>query len=202
MNEKKRKLLKSSVVVGFALFVLSMLAFFVVYCFFIDLDYWNISMKINSFVMPFLYAIVGFLSVYWLRGSMKITFYKAFIHAFITMLLGGFFSLLSIFIFLNYIDTNARDILTHQYVELELKNLDNKYYKIKGEIVELGDENKLEELDKNYLEAKQAREIAMKEKRNYFSFNFLSAIFGSFILFYILLSIVIASFLKNKKSYE
>jgi len=203
MNNKKRKILKNPIIVGLALFVLNMLAFFIVYYFFMDVNYWDTSMKVNSFVLPFLYTIVGFLSVYWYRNFLgRITFYKAFRQAFVTVFLGGFLSMLSIFVFLNYVDTSARDILNYQYVELELRNLDTKYYKIKNEITANGDKNKLEELDKNYLEAKQAREIAMKERRNYFSFSFLSTVFGGFVLFYILLSVVVASFMKNKKSYE
>jgi len=196
-------MLKNPIIVGLALFVLNILAFLMVYYFFMDVNYWNTSMKVNSFVLPFLYTIVGFLSVYWYRNFLgRITFYKAFRQAFVTVFLGGFLSVLSIFIFLNYVDTDARDILNYQYVELELRNLDTKYHKIKNEITDNGDKNKLEELDKNYLEAKHAREMAMKERRNYFSFSFLSTIFGVFVLFYILLSVVVASFLKNKKSYE
>jgi len=201
MNEEKRKIFKNPIIIGLFLYVLNTIAFFIVYYFFMGVNYWNISMKTNAFVIPFLYVIVGFLSAYWNRESGKMTFLKAFRYSFITMFFGGFFSIFSIFIFLNYIDKDARDVLNYQYVELELKNLDDEYSKIKSEIIEIGDKDKLDELDKNYTEAKLAREIAMKEKRNYFSFNFLSVVFGCFVLFYILLSAVVAGFLRNKNSY-
>jgi len=203
MNGEKRKILKNPIIIGLVLFSLNMLAFFIVYYFFMDVNYWDTSMKVNSFVLPFLYTFVGFMSVYWYRSfSGRITFYKAFRQAFITVFIGGFLSISSIFIFLNYIDIKARDTLNYQYVDLELKNLYEKYHEIRDEFMKNNEKDKLNELEKKYLEAKHAREIAMKEGRNYFSFGFLFIIFGGYMLFYILLSVVIAGFLKNKKSYE
>ena len=56
--------------------------------------------------------------------------------------------------------------------------------------------------DEARLTALVTREAALKENRNYFSYQFLSAIFGGFLLFYLMLSIIIAGFMKNKKRYE
>ncbi|MCT3959419.1 DUF4199 domain-containing protein [Elizabethkingia anophelis] len=193
---------KNPVAIGLVLFGITMLAFFVVYYFFANADYYSSTMKVNAFGMPFLYAVGGFLSVYWYRGAGKITYPQAFKQAFVTLFIGGFLSVMSIFAFLNYVDTDARDLLNHQYIQTELTNLDEAYAKQKSEAVHLKDQSKLGELDKNYKDAKLAREAAIKENRNYFSFTFLSAVFGGFMLFYLLLSIVIAAFLKNKKRYE
>ncbi len=132
----------------------------------------------------FLYAVGGFLSVYWYRGAGKITYPQAFKQAFVTLFIGGFLSVMSIFAFLNYVDTDARDLLNHQYIQTELTNLDEAYAKQKSEAVHLKDQSKLGELDKNYKDAKLAREAAIKENRNYFFIYFFFLLFfGGFMLF-------------------
>ncbi|QIY83264.1 DUF4199 domain-containing protein [Chryseobacterium sp. NEB161] len=193
---------KNPVAVGFGLFLATMLVFFVVYYFFADANYFDTSMKVNAFGMTFLYVLGGFLSVLWLRGNGKITYPQAFKQSFVTLFVGGLLSVLSIFAFLNYGDTDARDLLNHQYIQTELNNLDEAYAQKKVEASNLKDQTKIKELDTDYKNAKEARVVAQKENRNYFSFQFLSAVFGGFMLFYLLLSIIIAGFLKNKKRYE
>lgn len=193
---------KNPVAVGFGLFLATMLVFFIVYYFFADANYWNTTMKVNAFGMTFLYVFGGFISVLWLRGKDRITYPQAFKQSFVTLFVGGFLSILSIFAFLNYIDTDARDMLSHQYIQTELDNLDEAYQKKKLEAANMKDQTKIKELETDYKNAKEARIIAQKEKRNYFSFQFLSAVFSGFLLFYLLLSIIIAGFLNNKKRYE
>jgi len=193
---------KNPVAVGFGLFLATMLTFFVVYYFFADANYFDTSMKVNAFGMTFLYVLAGFLSVLWFRGDNKITYPQAFKQCFVTLFVGGGLSMLSIFAFLNYVDTDAREMLNHQYIQTEMKNLDESYAKLKVEAANQKDRTKAKELEDNYNNAKLAREIAKKENKNYFSFQFLSAVFGGFLLFYLLLSIIIAGFLKNKKRYE
>ncbi|RRQ45763.1 DUF4199 domain-containing protein [Chryseobacterium sp. SC28] len=187
---------------GFGLYLATMLAFFIVYYFFANANYWSTTMQVNAFGMTFLYAVAGFASTYWLRRGKYITYPQAFKQCFITLFTGGLLSVLSIFAFLNYADTDARDLLNHQYIQTELDNLDQSYAKLRGEALNQKDQSKVRELEDNYKGAKLARETAMKEDRNYFSFRYMSGIFGGFLLFYLLLSIVIAGFLKNKKRYE
>ncbi|NAW50980.1 DUF4199 family protein [Elizabethkingia argentiflava] len=193
---------KTPLVVGLMLYGITMLAFFVVYYFFANINYYHTSSVINAFIMPFLYSIGAFLSVYWYRGKGKITYPQAFKQSFTNLFVGGSLSLLSIFAFLNYVDTDARDMLNKQYIQLELYKLDQSYAQQRKEALHLKDPQKVIALDENYKKMKEARLEALKENRNYFSFSFISAIFGGFVLFYLLLSIVIAAFLKNKKRYE
>ncbi|WP_374444551.1 DUF4199 domain-containing protein [Epilithonimonas sp.] len=193
---------KNPLAVGFGLYLATMLVFFVVYYFFADAGYFDTSMKVNAFGMTFLYVLGAFLSVLWLRGNGRITYPQAFKQSFLTLIVGGFLSIMSIFAFLNFADTEARDMLNHQYIDTELKNLDESYAKLKVESANLKDQTKIQELETDYKNAKEARLAARKENRNYFSFQFLSAVFGGFVLFYLLLSIIIAGFLKNKKRYE
>lgn len=193
---------KNPLAVGLGLYLATMLVFFTVYYFFANANYWNTTMQVNAFGMTFLYVLGGFLSVLWLRGDGKITYPQAFKQSFVTLFVSGLLSVLSIFAFLNYGDTDARDLLNHQYIQTELNNLDEAYAQKKVEAANLKDQTKIKELETDYKNAKEARVVAQKENRNYFSFQFLSAVFGGFMLFYLLLSIIIAGFLKNKKRYE
>lgn len=193
---------KNPVTIGFILYAFTMLAFFVVYYFFANANYFETTMQVNAFGMTFLYVLAGFASTYWLRVGTLITYPQAFKQTFLTLFTGGVLSMFSIFSFLNYVDTDARDLLNHQYIQTELNNLDESYAKLKVEAANQKDRTKVKDLEENYTGAKLAREAALKENRNYFSFKFMSAVFGGFLLFYLLLSIIIAGFLKNKKRYE
>ena len=192
---------KNPLKVGFILFAITMLTFFVVYYFFANANYWNTTMQVNAFGMTFLYVLAGFASTYWLRQGARITYPQAFKQIFVTLFVGGFLSFMSIFLFLNYVDTDARDMLNHQHIESELTKLDESYNK---QIKEINpkDTEKIKSLNDEYKKMSIGINGAKKQNINYFSFSFLSAIFGGVLLFYLLLSIVIAGFLKNKKRYE
>lgn len=193
---------KNPVIIGLVLYGITMLLFFGVYYFFANANYWDTSMKINAFGLTFIYGITAFISTYRLRKGTRITYPQAFKQSFVTLFVGGFLSMASMFLFLNYVDTSARDLLNYQYIQTELNNLEEAYQKQKIDAAHHKDPNVVVDLEKSYKEAKEAREIALKEKRNYFSLEFLGKLFGGILLFYLLLSIIIAAFLKNKKRYE
>ncbi len=178
-----------------------MLLFFGVYYFFAGPNYWDVSMKVNAFGLTFLYGIAAFLSVFWKKGNGFITFPQAFKQSFLTLFVGGFLSIMTMFAFLNYVDTDARDMLNHQHFQSEMQKLDESYQK---QIKEINpkDTDKLKPLNEEYEKYKIGINNAIKNNTNYFSFNFLSSLFGGILLFYLLLSIIISAFLKNKKRYE
>ena len=91
--------------------------------------------------------------------------------------------------------------MNHQHIESELTKLDESYNK---QIKEINpkDTEKIKSLNDEYKKMSIGINGAKNQNINYFSFSFLSAIFGGVLLFYLLLSIVIAGFLKNKKRYE
>ncbi len=192
---------KNPVAIGFVLYGITMLLFFVVYYFFANANYWDTSMAINSFGLTFIYGIVAFLSVYWKRDGGFITYPQAFKHAFIPVFIGGFLSIMSMFLFLNYVDTDARDLLNYQHKRGEQLKLDESYNK---QIASINpkDTDKIEALNKEYKDFKTRIDYTMSKKENLFSFQSLSRFFGGILLFYLLLSIIIAAFLKNKKRYE
>ena len=80
----------------------------------------------------------------------EIGFRDAFGRAFKPMFIGGFLSMFSIFAFLNYVDTDAKDLLNHQYVERQKTELDNEYNKAKQILAKKEDK---EELEKKYQES-------------------------------------------------
>ncbi|MGV4413688.1 DUF4199 domain-containing protein [Chryseobacterium sp. T1] len=192
---------KNPVAIGFALYGVTMLLFFIVYYFFANASYWDTSMAINAFGLTFLYGITAFLSVYFKRGGGYITYPQAFRQAFVPVFIGGFFSISSMFLFLNYVDTDARDLLIYQHSKGEQLKLDESYNKQIASI-NAKDKEKVDAINKEYKEFKTRIDYAMNKKENLFSFQSLSRFFGGILLFYLLLSIIIAAFLKNKKRYE
>lgn len=54
---------KSSSTLGILLFGATMIVFFVVYYFFSGVEYFDISLKANAFVLPIIYAGAAFWSV-------------------------------------------------------------------------------------------------------------------------------------------
>lgn len=188
---------------GFLLFGITMLLFFVVYYFFANQNYWDISVTINSFVLPIIYGIMAFISVFIMRKRLgEITFPQAFAQSFYTLFVGGLLSLLSIFAYLNYGDTQARDLLNYQFVETQAKKLEEARVEQLEKSENLKDAGKMDDVKENYKNYKIGIEAAKNNKTNFFSFKYLSALFGVILLFYVFLSIAIAAFLKNKKRYE
>lgn len=193
---------KNPIAFGFGLYAMTMLIFFIVYYFFAGANYFNISINVSAFGLTFLYSVVGFLSVYYLRNHVgSITYPQAFKQVFVTLFVGGFLSFMSIFLFLNYVDTDARDLLNYQHIESEMTKLNDSYDK---QIKEINpkDRDKLKSLNDEYKKFSTGISNAKKQNINYFSFSFFSAIFGGVLLFYLMLSIIIAGFMKNKKRYE
>ena len=131
---------------GFLIFIATMLVFFGVYFFGYNTNYFNTSMLLNAFLMPALYTLGAYFSVTTYKKEVKeIGFRDAFGRAFKPMFIGGFLSMFSIFAFLNYVDTDAKDLLNHQYVERQKTELDNEYNKAKQILAKKEDK---EELDK------------------------------------------------------
>lgn len=188
---------------GLILFGITMLLFFIVYYFFAGENYWVTSVQVNSFVLPALYAGGAFWSVYSLRKEMgRITFPQAFKQSFFTLFVGGVLSLSSIYLFLNYVDTGARDILNYQFVTTQENKLDEARANQLKKAANLKDQTKKDEVQANYENYKKGLKAAKDNKTNYFSFKYLSGLFGVFLLFYLFLSVAFGAFLKNKKRYE
>ena len=189
-------MLKNPLQLGIMLFGITMLIFFVVYYFFSGVNYYESSLTANAFILPALYAITAFLSVrYFWKNNDKVSFKDAFRRAFIPMFTGGLLSLFSIFMFLNFVDSDAKDLLNYQFVERNKKELTEVYEKEKAALKT--DKDK-EELERDYQKSLQSFDKEQVKDTNMFTFRYFSIYFGAIFIFYLVLSLFFGAFFRTK----
>ena len=183
---------------GIVLFILTMLVFFGVYFFFSGVNYFDISLKVNAFLLPILYTAVAFYSVYsfWKKQGF-ITFKEAFRNAFIPMFTGGLLSLLSIFAFLNFVDTDAKDLLNYQYVQRQKSELDKEYQGAKKILKHKED---VEELEKKYKERLESFAPDQLKDKDMLTWRHFSGYFGAIFIFYLVISLFFGAFFKTRSA--
>ncbi len=189
---------KNPLAVGAILFIITMLLFFVVYYFFSGVDYFIISMKVNSFVLPILYCVFAFISVYsfW-KFNGSITFKEAFRRAFIPMFFGGVLSMASIFAFLNFVDTDAKDLLNYQYIQRQKSELDTEYQSAKKILKHKED---VQELETKYQERLQSFTPEQLKGKDMLSMNKFSVYFAAVLIFYVVISLFFGAFFKTRSA--
>lgn len=187
---------------GLILFVCTMVLFFLVYYFFADANYFLTTVKVNAFILPFLYTVGAFLAIWKIRKLRVLSFGAAFKQSFVSLFIGGFLSMLTIFSFLNYMDIGARDLLNYQFVTTQVTNMDNAFNDKKNKPEEFKTPQEYKEFQQNYLRSRAGMEYALKTHKNYFSLKWMSGIFGVIVLFYLFLSVILGGFLKTKKRFE
>lgn len=187
---------KNPTMLGFILFLLTMVMFFVTYFFFSGVNYYDTTLKMNSFVLPFLYVLAAFWSVksYWNNNSV-VGFRTAFKRAFMPMFIGGLLSMLSIFAFLNFGDTAAKDLLNYQYVTQQKSELDNEYNKAKKL---LKDERDIADLEKKYQERIQSFSPELVKDKDMLTFSHFSGYFAAILIFYLVISLFFGAFFKTR----
>ena len=90
--------------VGFLLFIATMLIFFSMYFFGMNVDYFSNSMLLNAFLLPAVYVAGAFLSVNAAKKEgVPMGFRAVFGHAFKPMFIGGLLSVVTMFLFLNFL---------------------------------------------------------------------------------------------------
>ena len=183
--------------VGFVTFIIVMIAFFITNIFFRNVDYYRTSVTLSAFLVPIIFAIGAFVSVVAYSKYKKVlSFKEAFGRAFMPMFVGGFLSLSSIFIYINYIDTNTKDLLNYQYIESFKTSLEEEYGKAKKMMKPESAE--WAETQKKYEES--LVRIAEKEKRNedMFSSKYFFYIFAGYCAFFLILSVFFGSFFRTR----
>ena len=98
------------------------------------------------------------------------------------------------FLFLNFVDKDAKDLLNFQYVERQKTELKNEYEKAKFGMVDKG---QIQELEKNYEMRKQSFSPEMIKNLDKFSFRWFTYYFGAIMVFYVILSVFFASFFRS-----
>lgn len=182
------------------MFLAIIIIFFVVYMFFMNESYYKTTIIINAFVLPIIFAIGAFVSVYtYKKIKHRLTFKQAFTRAFLPMFIAGGLSLGSIFIFISFVDPETKQVLNYQYIESFKNSLEEEYAKAKQMIKPKTEEYR--ELEEKYKEAQQRIKYKIEEKEDMFSAYYFSLVFAGYCLFFIILSVFFGSFFRSKTVY-
>lgn len=187
---------KNVYVVGFVLFIITMLIFFGMYFFGMNVNYFNNSMLINAFVFPLIYTFVAFFSVNSAKKQQNyMSFRNAFGRAFKPMFLGGLLSILFMYFFLNFVDSDAKNLLNYQYVERQKSELNKEYQSAKKILAKDQDQK---ELDEKYRERLASFSPEMVKDKDMFTFRQFSYYFAAILVFYVILSTFFGSFFRSR----
>ena len=182
--------------VGFLLFIATMLIFFAMYFFGMNVDYFSNSMLLNAFLLPAVYVAGAFLSVNAAKKEgVPMGFRAVFGHAFKPMFIGGLLSVVTMFLFLNFVDKDAKDLLNYQYIDRQKTELNNEYEKAKST---LDKPEEKAELEKKYQERLKSFSPEMIKDKDMFSFRQFTYYFGAIMVFYVILSVFFASFFRSR----
>ncbi|MGC4130353.1 MAG: DUF4199 domain-containing protein [Bergeyella sp.] len=187
---------KNPITTGIILFIITMLIFFAVYYFFGNINYFDISLKVNSFVLPVIYGGTALYSVrsFW-KSRTSVTFRDAFNKAFVPMFVGGFLSVSGIFLFLNFGDVEAKNLLNHQFVEKNKAELTSVYQKEKSR---LKNEAQLADLEKDYQKSMQSFSMEQVKEKDMFTASHFSGYFAAILVFYLIISLFLGAFFRSK----
>ncbi|WP_374458920.1 DUF4199 domain-containing protein [Chryseobacterium taeanense] len=191
---------KSPSTLGILLFGATMIVFFVVYYFFSGVEYFDISLKANAFILPIIYAGAAFWSVkiYW-SSHKQVSFKDAFKRAFVPMFIGGILSILSIYAFLNFADTDAKKLLNYQYVTRQKSELDKEYTSARKILKHQKD---IDELDQKYKERIQSFTPEAVKGKDMLTASHFSGYFAAILIFYVVLSLFFGAFFRTKTIYQ
>ena len=185
--------------VGFVMFIAIAIAFFITNIFFRDVNYYRTSIMLSSFLAPLIYAIGAFVSVTsYSRFKKILNFKEAFGRAFLPMFFGGALSVFSIFLYINYVDTDTKDLLNFQYIESYKTSLEDEYSKAKQLIKP--DSPELVETEKKYKEAKIRIDEKVKSKDDMFTARYFLYVFAGYCAYFLVLSVFFGSFFRTRKS--
>ena len=187
---------KNVYTIGFTLFITTMVIFFAMYFFGMNTNYFDNTMLLNSFLMPTVYLAGAYYSVHLIRKTgVRMGFAEIFGRAFKPMFVGGFLSIMTMFLFLNFVDPAAKDLLNFQYLERQKTEMDNEYNTAKP--ILKTDEQKAE-LEKEYAQNKLRISPEMTKDKDLFSFRQFSYYFAAILIFYVILSTFFASFFRSR----
>lgn len=187
---------KNVYAIGFVLFIATMVIFFGLYFFGMNTNYFDNTMLINSFVMPVLYLAGSYASVHSLKKTgAKMGFRDVFGRAFKPMFFGGFLSVVTMFLFLNFVDPAAKDLLNFQYLDRQKTEMEKEYNTAKPI---LKTQEQKDELEKEYAQNKLRISHEMTKDKDFFSFRQFSYYFAAILVFYVILSTFFASFFRSR----
>lgn len=185
--------------VGFVIFIAIMTAFFITNIFFRNVDYFKNSIMLSAFLLPLIFATGAFISVTSYSKLKKVlNFKEAYGRAFIPMFVGGFLSVITIFLYINYVDTSTKDLLNYQYIESYKNSLEEEYKQAKQ--VLRPDSAEMPELEKKYQEGKIRIAHKVAQKTDMFSIRYFGYVFAGYCVFFLFLSLFFGSFFRTRIS--
>ena len=122
-------------------------------------------------------------------------FRAVFGRAFKPMFIGGLLSVVTMFLLLNFVDKDAKDLLNYQYIDRQKTELKNEYEKAKST---LDKPEEKAELEKKYRERLKSFSPEMIKDKDMFSFRQFTYYFGAIMVFYVILSVFFASFFRSR----
>lgn len=190
---------KNVYVIGLMIFIAIMIAFFTINIFFRDVDYYRNSIKLSSFLVPFICAVGAFISVSsYSRFKKFLNFREAYGRAFVPMFVGGLLSVISIFFYINYVDKDTKDLLNYQYIESFRTGLEDEYSQAKKIIKP--DSPEMADLEKKYEQGKERIKIKEAKKEDMFSAKYFGYVFAGYCAFFLILSLFFGSFFRTRSS--
>jgi len=197
---KNLDMTKSPSTLGILLFGTTMIVFFVVYYFFSGVEYFDISLKANAFVLPLIYAGAAFWSVksYWNKNKV-VSFKDAFKRSFVPMFIGGILSVFSIYAFLNFADTDAKKLLNYQYVTRQKAEMDKEYQSARKVLKHQKD---IDELDQKYKERLPSFSPDAVKGKDMLTVSHFSGYFAAILIFYVVLSVFFGAFFRTRTIYQ
>ena len=188
---------KNVYTIGFLMYILIMIAFFITNIFFRNENYYRNSIVLSSFLLPFVFAIGAFYSVFvYKKTKGELSFGEAFGRAFLPMFIGGFLSISSMFVYINYINLPTKNVLNNQYIESYKQALEEEYHKAKQIVKPHSPE--MQELEKKYAEGKMRIQKKEEKKEDMFTIYYFGYVFAGYTLFFIILSVFFGSFFRTK----
>lgn len=183
---------------GFILFIITMIMFLGVYYFYNGLHYFEMTMNFNSFVLPLVYALVGFFCVRTIYKSQdEVKFKTAFKNSFYPMFLGSFLSILSMFLFLNFVDPGAKDLLNYQFTQTNKNELTQVYTKEKSR---LKTDAEKADLEKDYQASLKSFSAEQVKDKDVFTLRYFSFYFAAIMMYDLVFSLFLAAFFRSRSS--
>ena len=190
-------MVKNVYTIGFLIYILIMLVFFVTNIFFRDIHYFRTSVMLSSFVLPLIFAAGAFYSVTsYSRYKKVLSFREAYGRAFIPMFVGGLLSVISIFVYISFVNKPTKDLLNYQYIESYKQSLEDEYNKAKKII--RPESSEMQDLEKKYAEGKLRIHEKIKRNEDMFTPKYFAYVFAGYSVFFLLLSLFFGSFFRTK----
>lgn len=179
-----------SLSISLFLTLISITLFLGVYFFGYTDEYYQTSLIFNAFVLPILFAVAGIFAIFNLKKSKEVSFSDGFSISFRTMFISGTAFAIFIYIFFNYIDSEAARTFYVQYLDTNLKGLNEEY----APYIKNNDKEKI----KIYQAFKEKLISEEERNRNLFTLKNTFYFLGFLYVAYMFLSAILSLFLRNK----